>query len=365
MKILIFGTMFVSDPEKARLLDMWAELMHRKNPECHWLLVDAPSPPEWLEGSHALKDCARFQSDQDELFDHRLTHRHTLVSFAHNVGHLGGGGRDGWGRAFCQGLHLAITNGYDYAVHIESDLLCRLKVREICAMMERHSLAVLATLARSYGFLETGVMFMNAAAMRDMSFIARYDWKNRTPWPYPEIIIEAILGDNAFYKNWRGFRDDFSAGKVEEAGSLDFVTHSRPLLYEAFMAADRVADEDSEIDRGERLLESGDQAGALQVFEEVLQRAPASSRALNDAGVLCFQMGRPEEALRYLKLALVQQPDNANTLINMFYCLLGLKQFDALIELVTRLKDHLSREEMEGIQRTLASIRFEPELAGG
>jgi len=55
----------------------------------------------------------------------QVGHR-SIIGFPDNVGHLARGGRDGWGRAFSQGLLCALAGGYDYVAHIESDLLTRL-----------------------------------------------------------------------------------------------------------------------------------------------------------------------------------------------------------------------------------------------
>ena len=61
--------------------------------------------------------------------------RRTAITFPENIGHVAGGGRDGWGRAFSQGVLCALAGGYDFAVHVEGGLLTRLDLQDICGMM--------------------------------------------------------------------------------------------------------------------------------------------------------------------------------------------------------------------------------------
>jgi hypothetical protein len=58
-----------------------------------------------------------------------------VYRFPDNIGHLARGGKDGWGRAFCKGLEMAIDGQYDYVVHIEGDSLFKRPVLPIIRQM--------------------------------------------------------------------------------------------------------------------------------------------------------------------------------------------------------------------------------------
>ena len=81
-----------------------------------------------------------------------------VLQLGDNIGHLKLTGRDGWGRAFCAGLQRAIDGRYDWAVHIETDLLFARPVADVIGKMGSVGVDVAAPLELSValGSLETG-----------------------------------------------------------------------------------------------------------------------------------------------------------------------------------------------------------------
>lgn len=231
-RVLIFATTYIDTPERLRLTDQWIGLHKRLNPDCDFLIVDSASPlPPAVDTKHGPV----------KIFD-----------FGDNIGHLSrngpGGpntkGRDGWGRAFCKGLELAIEGGYDYAVHIEGDSLFRLKVMPIVEGMRRDgvqvaSVPVEGTKRKEVGWVETGLMFFDCRFVKESDFIARYDWPNRKETPTPEKVIFSMLGRDLKMMPWRAERGDKSQITLDNVNRLDWVTHchGRPEVSDRFFEA--------------------------------------------------------------------------------------------------------------------------------
>lgn len=227
-RVLIFATTYIDTPERLRLTRQWVELHKRLNPGCDFLIVDSKSPVDL-----SSLDCE-------------------VWSFPDNIGHLSrngpGGpnskGRDGWGRAFCEGLNRALAGGYDYAVHIEGDSLFRLPVMPIVKQMRRDGIKVASvpvegTKRKEVGWVETGLMFFDCGYVASSGFIQRYDWPNRKEIPTPEKVIFSMLGSDLKMMPWRAERGDKSQITVENVTRLDWVTHchDRPEIYDRFIAA--------------------------------------------------------------------------------------------------------------------------------
>lgn len=205
-KVLIFGTTYVDSEDRALLTRQWAELHRHLNADCDFLLVDSASPDmPAIEGL--------------EIFD-----------FGDNIGHLSRRGRDGWGRAFCRGLQVAIERGYDYAVHIEGDSLFRLPVMPIVEDMRRSgtkvaTVPVEGTRRKEVGWVETGLMFFEVGWLKEKDFVRLYDWPNRQERPTPEKVIFGVVGDDLRMMPWKAERGDKSHLTVENVTGLDWVTH--------------------------------------------------------------------------------------------------------------------------------------------
>jgi SAM-dependent methyltransferase len=228
LRVLIFATTYIDTPERLRLTEQWVDLHKRLNPGCDFLLIDSKSP---LDPSRL--DCE-------------------VWSFPDNIGHLSRNGpdgpnskgRDGWGRAFCQGLSEACWRGYDYAVHIEGDSLFRLPVMDIVRQMKRDGIKVASvpvegTKRKEVRWVETGLMFFECNYVRASDFTKRYDWPNRTTSPTPERVIYDMLGADLRMMPWKAERGDKSQITVENVTRLDWVTHchDRPEIYDRFVAA--------------------------------------------------------------------------------------------------------------------------------
>lgn len=237
-RVLIFATTYVDTAQRLRLTYQWAALHKHLNPECDLLMVDSKSPLLWDEDGGPAPGLTKVDCP--------------VYSFPENIGHLSrngpGGpaskGRDGWGRAFCEGLNRAVLDGYDYAVHIEGDSLFRLPVMPIVRQMRSDgakvaSVPVEGTRRKEVGWVETGLMFFDCAYVRDTRFTDRYDWANRKQSPTPEKVIFNILGKDLKMMPWRAERGDKSQITVENVTNLDWVTHchDRPAVYDRFVAA--------------------------------------------------------------------------------------------------------------------------------
>jgi SAM-dependent methyltransferase len=182
---LIFATTYVDNRDRQHLTEMWLELTHRLNPDADLLIVDSASPMP-VVGEEFKRDAPPF-----ELFD-----------FGNNIGHLSRKGRDGWGRAFCKGLDLAVERGYQWVAHVEGDSLLRVPVGPI--FRELGNFGCATTPVQGTGvpgreiaqWVETGLMFFSTKYLRESKFTERYNWPARTERPTPEkIIFHQLRGD--------------------------------------------------------------------------------------------------------------------------------------------------------------------------
>lgn len=147
-------------------------------------------------------------------------------------GKKGPRGRDGWGRAFCQGLEIAIQEGYEYVAFIEADSIFRLPCRPIIEQMKKEKMKVVTTpvsgMTRDMpGWIETGLMFFSTRYLKDSDFIRRYDWPNRKAHPTPEKIIGDLIANDVKLMPWRARRGDknnITSGNVLGL-NLDWLTH--------------------------------------------------------------------------------------------------------------------------------------------
>jgi hypothetical protein len=237
LRVLIFGTCYIDTPERKQLTQQWADLHGALNyPACDLMLVDSNSPLEFTL-------CFRSWG---------MRPNRKFYSFPDNIGHLSrngpngpaSGGRDGWGRAFCKGLEIAVSEGYDYVVHIEGDSLFRLPVRPIIEQMQCDgvdclSVPVEGTRRKEVGWVETGLMFFDVRYVADSGFIRKYDWPNRKPNPTPEVIIHRILGPSLKMMPWKAERGDKSQITVDNVTQLDWVTHCHDSCHESQQIYDR------------------------------------------------------------------------------------------------------------------------------
>lgn len=223
MRILIFGTVYADTAHKVDLAQKWCSLHSAINPDCHLMLVDSGS---------------QCQENWD-----MIRGRVEVFQFGDNVGHLARGGRDGWGRAFCKGLEIAIERRYDYVVHIEGDSLCRIDVERYCEKMNRDwmqaaSVPVIGTRRFEYQWIETGLMFFDVRYVRDSRIVERYDWQNGSVKKYPrtpEWHLWQLTNDTMHMMRFhRNMRDDCNVLQEATVVHYDWISHARPEIFNAF-----------------------------------------------------------------------------------------------------------------------------------
>lgn len=235
-RTLIFGTSYVSTPERRDLTILWAKLVAKLNLGADMMLVDSASPfnPEVFLADMGWREDAQLLPDgRTEPY---------IWRWNNNIGHLGGGGKDGWGRSFCEGIEYGIRNNYDRIAYIDADILFAKPVDEIFDKMDRSGVKVAMPWEGQYGFPENGIVFMDAKFMDDIKFTAQYDWQNAKSFPLPEIRCEQILADHLFTLPLRGLRNDFDTITAENIarafpwGPPAWITHCRdPQVYQAFL----------------------------------------------------------------------------------------------------------------------------------
>jgi predicted SAM-dependent methyltransferase len=226
-RILLFGTFYIDSPDRENLTRLWQRLHIALNErDCDFLAVDSQSP------------IAMFADWQPPARRKRM-----VFNFPDNIGHLSRpqvtAGRDGWGRAFCKGLEIACDLGYEYAVHIEGDSLCRLKVADVVAQMRAEKIDVASTTVEgtripgaNNGWCETGLMFFSTAYLKRSNFITKYDWPHRQKAPTPErwirqCLLEPDKSCKFVLMPWKARRADRNQITKENVIGLglDWVTH--------------------------------------------------------------------------------------------------------------------------------------------
>lgn len=233
LRILIYGTCCLNDATLREMLKLWAKCIETKNPDCDVVMIDAPGP---YGAEKVLKNWAWVtERDGDRRLSTRQGHealppRREVYSFTENAGHLNRGGKDGAGRAFTQGMLLAIGAGYDYCVHVEGDLLMTTPIRPWVERMDRHGIKCAAPFDSYYQFGEWGLSFFNVEWLRETKFVERYDWQSQAGLPIPEVKIEQLCGDEFFTLPIRGLRNDFHQIQRSHITSafpygIDYITH--------------------------------------------------------------------------------------------------------------------------------------------
>lgn len=209
MKTLIFGTFFVANLPRAELVEMWIRIQKHMNPDLPILLVDSNSENMWTDFVPSLRDIERVVVPDGAPLP-PLKPGLNWVTFPDNIGHLSLNGGDGWGRAFCRGTQYAIDHGYDYVVHIESDLLNRVPAAKMVEALNQYKLGALAPLTSRDWLCEVGHMVMRTSFLKEIDFIKQYNYKlaNRGFESWPEHWIEEIMSPSMLYYNWKGGRSD-------------------------------------------------------------------------------------------------------------------------------------------------------------
>lgn len=234
-RTLIFATSYVKDFTRRDVVKLWAKVTAKLNPDHDMLLIDSASPVDPRE----FLGWSDYDSDKPI---NRVVYR-----FDDNIGHLSANGRDGWGRAFCKGVQIAIDRGYDYIAHLDSDLIFCKPVEPIIAKLHRSGVKVAMPMSYPYLFTETAVLFVSVPYLKEIDFIARYDWDHPVPGRIPELRCEDIFGDDLFCLPLRGLRNDgnqVSWQTFDRASfyGMDFLTHSADTgLYDRLLRKNGVA----------------------------------------------------------------------------------------------------------------------------
>ena len=213
-KTLIFGNSYVASEERAWLVSVWAKLVIKLNPGTDVLVIDTPADPSFFP---VLPDNIQ------------------VIRYEENVGHLMTGGKDGAGRAWSTGIQYAIDNGYTSLAFIETDLLLAWPVAGYISEMYKAGKWFAQTPGPPYPWNESGVWFADVARLRDTNFVDRYDWSSIVWGDWPEWRLPKVVGDGLHMLSLNGRRAEDGAVTEENAGELDWITHSVRPIYEAFL----------------------------------------------------------------------------------------------------------------------------------
>ena len=217
MNVLVFGTSYLKDSTDLWVFRQWLNINRTLNPDAHLLVVDSASPV-----SPEIADFPREDHEQ-------------LIQLGDNIGHLSKTGRDGWGRAFCNGL----MHGYgaEWVIHMETDLLFARPVNATLDRMEHddsfggRGVKVCCPWALPYPFIETALMFFDGRWLRNTGLAQAYDWENGRG--LPEIRVEKLIGDDLWIAPFRGLRMDLRDQQLPQP--LDWVTHATVAQYRQFL----------------------------------------------------------------------------------------------------------------------------------
>jgi hypothetical protein len=236
VKGLIFGTLYLYDAADLEFMAQWRACQEASNPGWPLLLVDAGSYWRLRTGHDPLHDFEYRPIGEQIESGILLTAPGTIVSFSDNVGHLARHGRDGWGRAFCQGLQIAIDNGFDYVAHVEGDVLSSVAWERYIALLEQHDKAVLVTGDPVTRCLETGLMLFRTPWLVESDFIARYAWDRKVSTDIPEDDVADLCLQHMLAVDIPGCRNDSHTVMPAEVDSMLYLTHCRDrTLYTRFM----------------------------------------------------------------------------------------------------------------------------------
>lgn len=239
MKTLIVGTTRMDSPEKRALLQLWSNLLEYHSSDCDAVIIDSCSPmsvkdtlPRW-----------RHKVISDVDYVPRNLGNRAIVSFEKDIGRLERGQGDGAGQAFCKGIEIAIAGNYDCVVNWETDCLMARPIMPIAKRVVAHNVAVAAPMDSLHWFLETQLMFMSVAWLKEIDYVKTYDWKRTdVQRNFHEVYMEQIAGDRLFSLPLRGLRNDLDKVTVNNLSlafprGIDYISHCRDFqVYRAFLA---------------------------------------------------------------------------------------------------------------------------------
>lgn len=161
------------------------------------------------------------------------------IRFGDNIGHLSVSGKDGWGRSCMKGLEYCLTADYQYAVHVEADLLVRGEdwVRKFVAASPQAGIIA----PRMHLGLETGLFIARTAWLKEVDFIERYNWRKTRNRPRPEERFAAISAGAWVAMDVQGGRGEMLTETSERIRNSDYywLTHATADQWKAFFKESR------------------------------------------------------------------------------------------------------------------------------
>lgn len=192
-RTLIFGTCYVGTYQALQVIELWAKVTRKLNPDKPIMMFDNASP---------MNISAALAANDIELYQ-----------IGDNIGHLNATGKDGWGRSFSVGVQYAIDAGYDWIVHLDYDLIFAQPVAPTLAQMAKAGVKVAMPIAMPHMFTESALLFASVPYLQEIDFIGKYDWANPprdgNVYNIPECRCERVFGDDLFLLNLRGYRGHF------------------------------------------------------------------------------------------------------------------------------------------------------------
>ena len=208
LKTAIFGTSYIYDHRRAAVVRLWIRLAAKLNPGFPLTIVDSASPVPVPE------ECGV-----------------EVIRFPDNVGHLAGGGKDGWGRAFTYCLKLAVERGMDYVAVVDTDIVLCKPVGPIFDMMRAKGIKCAMPIGDRYPFPENGLVFFDVAWLKRTGFADRYGWEDSSATRLPEWHCRDLCGRDLHIltdlKGRRNDHGDVTADNLSETypTGCDWLTH--------------------------------------------------------------------------------------------------------------------------------------------
>jgi hypothetical protein len=233
MKILYYGTCYLKNQEHLVFMQSWLKIAHKQR-DCDLLMIDSASPDDLMK---------QIEFGRCELF-----------RFPENVGHMYFDNRDGWGRAMCKGVEIAHERGYDWCVHIESDVASRLDARQICELLADHDgVCSGAPYCNYVNGIETGLMWMRVPELVKRRFVELYDWPNmrdnskggvmpelKIPQITPFITLNLTGGRNANAPANRGKEGPLSPLLDTRLMDVHYFTHANVKYFLPYAEGDLI-----------------------------------------------------------------------------------------------------------------------------
>lgn len=201
MNYFIYGGTYCDTELAKETVLLWARLTRHLNPHTMIVLFDTASPVNLRELIPRELDIIIRRWDD-------------------NPGHLARGGGDGAGRTHMAGIELAQINGFDYAVHWETDLIFCKPIAEVVRRVHKAGVKVTALPLNQFQFPEWGFGTFNVQWTKEVKFIERYAWDSiKPPLPVaataadlkkilPEWRLKKIAGRDLFLLPYWGIRSD-------------------------------------------------------------------------------------------------------------------------------------------------------------